>query len=267
MASKTDIANLAMTRLGEDPFSDIDSDSGNPATLVNAIWTPVLEDTLCIGPENGWQFATRTYHSVDRDSITIASIAESDTSGDITITGTHALIVGDEVLLDDTAYDDTYVVNAISTTTTFDVTATFVATDTGTAYWTSEKYGYRFARPSCIKAVGVCVAGVELTDWIREGSYLLTNQESDEVDIHYILPAASLTVTNFPQHFNEVLWRKLAIQLAYKLVQKASFAPELITELEQITIPRSIGMDNKEKYAKESSNAWVAAGHTSSKIE
>ena len=60
-------------------------------------------------------------------------------SGDITITGTHALIVGDMVTLSgSTGYDGDYVVTAISTTTTFDVTATFVATGTGTAKWTSE---------------------------------------------------------------------------------------------------------------------------------
>jgi len=269
MSTKSAIASMAMLRLGEDAFTDVDADGTPPADEVNAIWDVVLEETLGIGPEKGWKFSKSTYHGVDRDSITIASIAESTTSGDITITGTHTLVVGDMVeLTGDTGYDGTYDVTTISTTTTFDVTATYVATGTGTAYWTSQKYSYRYARPtSCTKVVSVEAGGIELTDWIREGSWILTNLEGTEVDMEYVPAATSLTVANFPSYFVNVLWRKLAVQLSYKRVQRRAIGEELKTELELIYLPRAIAMDAREKYVKEESSSWVDAGRTTTVIE
>ena len=267
--SKTSICNWAMLRVGEDIFTDVDADGTTTADKVNAIWDLSLENILDNGPEKGWQFAARTYHGVDRDSITIASIAQSSNDDDyITVTGTHALIVGDEVMLDDTEYDDTYDVEVISTTATFDVEADFVATDTGTAYWTSEEYGYRYARPTCTRVTSVKVGGTEIADWVRKGSYILTNLESDEVDMDYILghAAATVLVANFPAHFVNALRLKLATDLAYDLVQNSALGERLYAEYEK-ALAIAIGMDNREKYAKESSNAWIAAGHTTTNIE
>lgn len=261
MATKLQIYNLALLRLGEELLTADDEDT-NPADVCNAIYSLVLDEVLSMGPEKGWKFATRRYSGIDRDEITIASIANSSTSGDITITGTHSLVVGDLVtLIDDTGYDDTYAVTAISTTTTFDVTATFVATGTGTAYWTSEKYAYRYAKPSGNEVVFVSVGGVELADWIREGQWILTNMEDGEVDMEYIQLGTALTVGNFPPHFVKVLYMNLAVHLAYDLVQSRALQEDLKIELENIHIPRAIGMDAKEQYVKEEDNSWQEAGH------
>lgn len=265
--TKTSIANWAMLKVGESIFTDVDTDATAPADKVNAIWDLSLEDILDKGPEKGWQFAVRTFHGISRDSITIASIAQSSTSGDITITGTHTLIKGDRVILDGTAYDDDYVVTAISTTTTFDVTATFVATGTGTAYWTSAEFVYRFARPTCTRVTSVKVGGSELTDWPRKGSYILTNLESEEVDMDYILAHGSVTIADFPAHFVNALRMKLASDLAYDLSQNSALGDRLLQEYLEITLPQAIGMDNREKYVQEDSDSWVAAGHTRMNIE
>lgn len=264
MASLTEIYNLGLLRLGEEVLTDaeITANEENTAIVCNAIYSLVLDETLSMGPEKGWKFARRRHSGIDRDSITITSIANSSTSGDITITGTHALLVGDMVILtDDTGYDDTYDVTAISTTTTFDVTATFAATGTGTAYWTSEKYAYRYARPSSNKVVSVSVGGIEITDWIREGQWILTNMEDEEVDMEYVHLGTALTVTNFPPHFVKVLYFNMAVHLAYDLVQSRALQNDLQIELENIHIPRAIGMDAKEVYVQEEDNSWQEAGH------
>lgn len=268
MATKTNIANWCMLKVGEAIFSDVDTDVIATADKFNAIFTISLEDILDGGPEYGWEFANRTFHGIDRDSATITSIADSSTSGDITITGTHALIVGDRVTLDsDTGYGGTYDVTAISTTVDFDVTADFDATGTGTAKWTSGEFAYRFARPTSIRVTSVQVGGMELTDWKRKGSYILTNLEDTEVDMGYIAAVADLTVTNFPPHFVNAFRVKLASDLAYDLTQNSALGDRLLNEYETILLPRAIGLDNREKYVKESSNSWVAAGHTTTRIE
>jgi len=264
--TKTSIANWAMLRVGESIFTDVDTDGTGPADKVNAIWDLSLEAALDGGPEKGWQFANRTYHGIDRDSITITALAEAS-STTTTVTGTHTLIAGDMVTLDDTNIDDTYDVNSISTTVSFVITATFVATDTGTAYWTSEEYAYRFARPTCTRVTSVKVGGVELTDWKRKGSWILTNEESTEVDMNYILAHGSVTVANFPAHFVEAFRLKLASDLAYDLVQNSALGDRLLQEYENIVLPRAIGLDNREKYVQEKSSSWAAAGHTTTNIE
>lgn len=267
MASKTSIANMALLRLGTDPAADIDTDNTDEAISVRAIWDEVLAEALNMGPEKGWKFAQWQCHGIDRDSITITSIADSSTSGDITITGTHTLVVGDMVeLTGDTGYDNTYDVTAISTTTTFDVTATFVATGTGTAYWTSEEFAYRYARPTCTRVASVKVGGIELTDWKRKGSWILTNLEDDEVDMDYIYHLDNLTVTNFPAHFVTILWRNLSVHLAYDLVQSRTLSEQLKVELETVHLPRAIALDAREQYVKETDNSWTEIGRTKTTI-
>ncbi len=262
--TETSICNQALMRMGQDLIDDIDgSDVLEEKCAV--VFDQIRDEVLTMGPENGWKFAKMTYHGIDRESITIASIANSSTSGDITVTGTHALVVGDMVeLTGDTGYDDTYVVTAISTTATFDVTATYVATGTGTAYWTSRKYAYRYAIPTSKKVVKTLVGGVELTDWVKRGVYILTNMEAEEVDMDII--QSITTVTLFPDHFVGVLVLKLAIALHYNLTQDLNAIQLLFAELD-LAMPKAIAMDEKEKYAQEYSDSWVAAGNITDTIE
>jgi hypothetical protein len=267
MATKTDIANMALLRLGEKKLDDISTDTSNPANLINAIWDVVLEESLFSGPEEGWRFARRRYHGIDRDSSTISSIAQNSTDITVTTSAAHNLIAGDMVELSgDTGYDGTYDINSV-TSTTFDVTATFVATGTGTAKWTSERFFYRFAMPTSTRVTRVQVGGTDITDWVREGEYILTNQEDTEVDMSYVLAPENVTITNFPMHFVTVLWRNLASHLAYDLVQNLRLQNQLITEMEQIYIPRAIGMDNREIYVQEFSESWVDVGRKVSNVE
>ena len=267
MSSKTEIANQAMVRIGEALFTDVDTAGTTPADEINAIWDEVLADVMDMGPEKGWRFGRRTFHGIDRDSIAITALAELVADTTTTVTGTHTLIAGDMVQLVDTNIDGTYDVNSISTTVSFAIDAVFVATDTGTAYWTSEEFAYRFSRPTCTRVTTVRVGGIELTDWARTGDWILTNQESDEVDMDYILAAAIVTVANIPSHVIQVLWRKLAIHVLYARVQNQSLQNRLTEEIIEVYLPRAIGIDAKEQYVQEQSNAWTAAGHTTTVIE
>ncbi len=267
--SKTSIANWSMLKVGEAIFTDVDTDGTATADKVNAIWDLSLEDALDGGPEKGWRFANRTFHCIQRDSITVTALAQAS-STTTTVTGTHTLIAGDKVTLGtDLNIAGTYVVNSVSTTVSFVVTATFTVTDTGTAYWTSEEFAYRFARPTSTRITSFKVGGVELKDWTRKGSWILTNQESNEVDMDYIYghTAATLDVANFPAHFVNALRLKLASDLAYDLVQNSALGERLLLEYEEIVLPRAIGMDNREIYVQEFSDSWVAAGHTTTNIE
>jgi len=74
--------------------------------------------------------------SITDGVFTISSVADAG-GGDIRVqTGAaHGLVVGQYVRLQGTtSYDGEYVITAVSDTTHFDVTATYVATDTGTIY-------------------------------------------------------------------------------------------------------------------------------------
>ncbi len=256
-----------MLKVGEAIFTDVDTDGTATADKVNAIWDLSLEDILDNGPEKGWKFANRTFHGIDRDEITVTALAQAS-STTTTVTGTHALIAGDNVTLGtDLNLSGTYNVNSISTTVSWVITAVFTADDTGTAYWTSEEFAYRFARPTCTRVTSVKVGAVELTDWTRKGSWILTNLESTEVDMDYILAHGDVTIANFPAHFVNALRLRLAADLAYDLVQNSALGERLLLEYEEIILPRAIGMDNREIYVQEESDSWVAAGHTRMTIE
>ena len=263
MSTKTQIANKAMIDLGEALFIDVDTDGTNPANVVNAAWDIILPEALNHGPEEGWKFARRRFHGIDRDSATITAFA-SLSSTTTTVTATHTLIAGDQVeIAGTTSYDGTYDVISVSTTVSFVITIAFVADDaTGTAKWTSESFAYRYARPTATRITAVKVGGAELSDWVREGDFILTNQEDTEVDMNYIQDASVLTITNFPPHFVDVLWRRLSACLAYDLVQNLQLSNTKLQSLERIYLPRAIGMDNREQFVQESTNSWVTAGHT-----
>ncbi len=271
MPSKTTIANMAMTKIGEALFTDVDADSGTPADLVNAVWDTLNEEILTMGPEVGWRFTKRRFHGIDAHSATITSISQNSTDIQVTTSAAHGLIVGAEVeLLGDTGYDALYDVTAVDDDSpgfTFDVTATFVATGTGTAHWRSQEFNFRYARPTCIRINSVQVGGIEITDWIREGDWILTNMESDEIDVEYVAAFADLTATDYPPHFVDILWRKLAAHLSFHFTQNRAMAEQLLGEVLEVYLPRAIAMDSREKFVQETSTAWIDAGHTRQTLE
>ena len=262
----TAICNLALLKMGQNLIDDI-AGSDVLEEKCNLIYTQTLEEVTVIGPEKGWKFAKRRNRmSVESITITAFTLASATTT---TVTGTHALVAGDLVIISGTtSYNDTYEVVSISTTVSFVITETFVADDaTGTAKWTSEEYAYRFPMPPNILENGmksVNVGGVELTDWIEEGIFILTNQEDTEVDMQYIQNVTLTTL--FPAHFTKVLVLYLAIELHYNLTQDLKAIQLLAAELD-IRMPKAIAMDERGKYVKEFSSSWVEAGNKTDNIE
>ena len=149
--------------------------------------------------------------------------------------------------------------------TTFDVTATFVATGTGTAYWTSEEYKSRYSKPTGLRVCNVKVGGAELEDWIEEGAYVYTNQEDDEVDITYVQSVT--TTTLFPPHFTKVLAMALAIEYAFSVIQSATMAERLRIEYDERILPKAIALDERGRYVQESSSSWQDVGHNRFQLE
>lgn len=272
MATKTQIANMTMTRMGEALFTDVDSDGTNPANVFNAIWPIVIGESLNIGPELGWKFARRVSNCVQRQSSSITAFA--DYSG--TVAGTvlatdasHPYISGEKVAISDGStgsYDGDKVITKVDANSYY-FTDTFVSTETATAKWTSDDFAYRFPRPTATRITKVMVGGTSLTDWVREGAYILTNQADTEVDMRYVLDEADTTVSNFPPHFIDVLWRKITVHLAYDLIQNKALGDGWLEEIERIYLPRAIGMDAREQYVQEESNSWVNAGRTTTILE
>lgn len=265
----TAIANLALSRMGQDLIDDI-AGSDVLEEKCNLLYTQSLQELLTEGPELGWKFTRRRYHGIDRDSAAVSAFADysGTESGTVSVTtsSAHGLVTGDMATIDDTTnYDADYDVTIIDTTS-FYVTATWVTDDaTGTVYWTSEQYYYRYALPSnCFRIVSVQVGGSELTDWIREDDYLLTNEESDEIDVVYVYNET--TTTRFPPWFTELLTLKLAIKLHYNLTQDLR-AIQLLEQSYWHTWGKAVSMDEREKYVQEESSSWVDAGHTSETIE
>lgn len=262
--TETAIINLALLRMGQ---SLIDSIDGADVLSVkcNAAYDQARDELLVEGPEKGWKFAKRTYHDIDVDSSTITAFALA-TATTTTVTATHNLVAGDMVIIDGTTnYDGTYDVVSVSTTVSFVITKTFVANDaTGTAYWTSEEYVYRYAIPTCKRVILVSVGGIELPDWVKYGAYILTNNESDEVDMTIV--RAITDVTLFPDHFVKVLALRLAIILHYNLTQDLKAIQLLGIELDS-AMAKAIAMDEREKYVQEKSSSWTDIGRTLETIE
>jgi len=263
-ASETAICNLSLMRMGQSLIDDMDGTEVNEKKCA-AIFDQIRDETLVDGPEIGWKFAHRTYHGIDDHSATVSSIAVLVAASTITVTtaASHGLVAGDMVeLAGDTGYDDTYDVVSVvdaSPTFTFVVAATFVATGTGTAHWRSEEYSYRYAIPTSKKVVKVKVGGIELTDWTKRGTNIVTNMEDEEVDMDIV--QAITDVTLFPEHFVRVLVLKLAIALHYNMTQDLKAIQLLAIELD-LAMPKAIAMDEREKYVKESSNSWAEVGNT-----
>jgi hypothetical protein len=258
-------------RIGEALFVDVDTDGTTTADEFNAVWQPILEDTLGIGPEKGWAFAKWEVSDVDVDNTSITAFADytSTVAGTVLVTSaSNGLVTGDlGVITDTTSYNGEYHVTFVSANT-FYITADFVADDaTGTVQWTSLRLAYRYARPDSIRVTDVYDGGIPIDDWVRKGNWILTNLTDEDVEMDYIRAVDDLTVTDFPAHFNEVMWRKMAIHLLYSRAQSRALQEQLISELEQIYLPRAIGMDSREKFVQEESQAWTSAGHTTTFIE
>ena len=107
---------------------------------------------------------------------------------------------------------------------------------------------------------GTVTGGAELRDWIREGDFILTNLEDTCVDMRYVI--SIIDTTKFPPYFTKVLYLSCARELAYSIIQSATFQERLINEIEVVELPRAISRDEQEQYVKESSSSWVDAGRT-----
>jgi hypothetical protein len=262
MSSKTEIANLMAVRIGEKLFTDVDNENTTTANEFNAIWPSVLDETLGIGPELGWAFARWDVSDVEVDNTAITAFASATSTTTTVTSATHGLVTGDLTCITETAnYDGEYTITKVSDDA-YTIVKTFVADDaTGTSQWTSKRYMFRYARPLSTRVTMVRQQGVRVPGWIRRGNWILTNLSQDSVSMDYIRLASDLVITEFPLHFVDVMWRKMAIHMMYTRVQNRALLEELVTELEQIYLPRAKGMDAREQYVQEQDQSWVTRGH------
>ncbi len=266
MATKVQIYNLALLRLGE-ALLTATADDSNTARVCNAIFDQVLEETLAAGPEFGWLFASRR-GSVDVNNTAITAVTDhsSTVSGTVLVSSTgHDLQSGDTAAITDTTdYDGNHVITVVSVDT-FYFTATFTTTRTGTVQWTSDRFAFRYPKPTSLRVTSVQSGGAELIDWRREDIYLLTNLEDTTIVVRYVqnvLQGNDDNTSLFPPHFVKVLYMNMAAHLAYDLVQNRTLSDKLLQELEIVHMPRAVALDAKELFVEEDNQAWRDVGHT-----
>ena len=247
-------------------MTDVDADGTNPANVFNAIYEIVVAEALEKGPEKGWKFARWRASNIDVDSTSITAFATATSTTTTVTSAAHGLVTNDLATITGTTnYNGDFAITRVDANS-FTIVKAFVSDDaTGTVSWTSHEFAYRYARPTSIAVTTVQFGGAELTDWIREGEWILTSQQATEVDMSYIRVLADLSIANFPPHFVDVLWRRFAAHLAYDLVQNKSLSEQLLSELETIYLPRAVGMDSRVQYVEEFNQRWVEAGHTGGK--
>ncbi len=264
-STETVIANLALLRMGQASISSIDG-TDVLSVKVNTFYDQARDELLGQGPELGWDFARKTNSGIDVDDYTITSIADLVAGETITVTATHTLAAGDMVeLTGSTGYDGTYDVISVSTTVSFVIAATFVTTGTGTARWLDNEYAYRYPIPSgSKKVISVKVGGIEITDWNREGIYIQTNMEDEEVDITFVQGITDVTL--FPDHFVNALAWKLAVDLTLNLTQDKK-AAQMAEEKFELALDKATAVDEREKYVKEESSSWQDAGNITETLE
>ncbi len=118
--------------------------------------------------------------------------------------------------------------------------------------------GMRFKLPDDTLGIrDVMVDGLEITDWQREGEYLVSFQ-AEALDVKYIMQITDWTL--FPTHFVKYLAQKLAHAMAFALTQSRAIKDDMLTELLQDVGPDAIGRDAKEQFVQEESSAWIDAG-------
>lgn len=262
-STETAICNLSLMRMGQELIGDIDGTTVLEQKCA-LVFDQKRDELLTEGPELGWKFARKTKHDVPRNKYTITGFA-SASSTTTTVTATHAFIAGDMVEISGTTnYDGQYTIVSVSTTVSFVITKVYVANDaTGTAYWTSNDYAYRYAIPTSKRVVSVKSYGQELSDWVKEGAFVLTNEELEYVDITYV--QAITDVTLFPDHFVSVLVFDIAIELTYNINQDLK-AIQLLQFNRSDAMAKAIAMDERNKYVKETNPSWVNAGNTAEVI-
>ena len=262
----TAISNLSLSRMGQDLIDSI-TGTDSLSEKCNLLYTQALEELTVMGPLHGWKFAKRMYNCIldDETAVTVIADYSGTVAGTIKVTAVaHTLVTGDNVELDgDTGYDGTYRATVIDVDN-FYVTATYASTGTGTARWTSNDYNYRYAMPTSLRIDSVKVGGLEVTDWVRQGVYLLTNMEDTSVDMTYVQSITDTTL--FPPHFTRVLVLMLAIKLHYNLTQDLN-AIQLLNVDYDLAMSKAIAMDEREKYVREHSSSWVDMGHTRETLE
>ncbi len=259
----TAVLNLGLVRMGEQTVASIDG-TDTVSVKGKLVYTQAQSELNAEGPLLGWKFATRRKR-LDREVMAITAFANLITDTTVTVTATHTLDAGDLVqITDTTSYDGSYEVLTVTGTTAFSITACFVATETGNAYWYSEDFAYRFSIPASLRIVSAEVGGLGLTDWIREGTHILTNQASSDVDFSYVQAITDTTL--FPPFFTKVLVLDVAIGMVYALNQDLKAVQHLEFDREK-ALSKAMGLDEREKYVKEFSSSWQDAGNVTPILE
>jgi hypothetical protein len=114
-------------------------------------------------------------------------------------------------------------------------------------------YSFRYLLPSgCLTPLEVWQDGIEITDWIREGSYILTDAES-EIDLIYV---SNIDLSALPASIGKVIWLTMCIRIAPTINVSSDRLQLLGIELKDATND-ALAIDGRQKYRKKGDTSFI----------
>jgi len=249
--TSTDICNMALSRIGEAPVSDI-SGTDTVSVLCTLHYAHTVQEVL---RAHRWNFATKRT-KLEPSWVTPTGIAESfDSEFEIT-KAAHGLTTGQRVTFHDSSnyplINGTWPVTVASSSVFTLDDSTFSGSGTVDAtYALAAVFGWAFsiAAPSdCLRALEddrrESTAGVS---WAYESGRVLTDAE--ELYLSYIEDVT--TVSRFDPLFVEALILKLAVKFETALRGTSPQTANLAAEYLSITAPLARRIDANEGQTRE----------------
>ncbi len=266
-ADSTEIANLALGRIGHEKISDI-TDDNKAARQCNLAYTNERDVLLTAFP---WNFAKKNVFLENKTYATAGTLAFADADPD-TITDssssfitTGGILAGMRITIDDSdSNDSTFTIASVA-----EALITLISTDALTAETTSgititlrrsQGYDYIFDKPSnYLTTFPIHSKSSNLNlgqNYLVEGDYIYAND--DEIQLEYI--AQITDVTKFPSHFINALFLKIAAQVCIPVTKNRALQQDILREYDEV-MKRAGYYDSKEGQADESppntSFGWI----------
>jgi len=285
IASKNDLANLALDHLGEPYLTDYLTDTGTTAATVRLHLDQCVETVL---EGHVWSFATRCIQPTSTPAYVTATLTTNLTgaNNDLTFTAVNPGTGGNEISITIAAAsavaaaaiavsDRAITITPGTATTAADIPAAIAANadaallvtcalaagnDGSTALIAMAKtylagrspYQSAFLLPSdCLRLLKINDADIDnpRQDFEIQGRYLLLiDADADAPVIHYITKSA--LVTEWPTTFTDAVSFLLASRLAPKLAQDQRLANDFLQKHE-MTLGKARSKDARETRSRE----------------
>ncbi len=102
------------------------------------------------------------------------------------------------------------------------------------------------------------VISTELTDWVREGDFVLTSQEDTQVNMVY--GTLETDTAKFPVNFRKLLSLNIAKIIGHRLTADFGERDRIVEDIRAQRV-LAFAVDGDEQFVREENNDWQDAGH------